>query len=72
MGRRMNLPAYVGDVPRSRLIQVECRGGCGPTRYHEVSRLPWSRDEKPSPDLFATCLNCGKKTRDNYNWREVR
>jgi hypothetical protein len=66
----MKLPQYAQGVPLGRLVRVLCKGPCARDRYFEVSRTPWTADENAA-DLFATCLKCGHKTRDKYNWRRV-
>ena len=64
------LPNYVTEkeIPQERLIQTTCKMNCGgATRYFEVSRIPWGKDEQDN-ELYATCLMCGSRTFDNYNW----
>lgn len=71
--RLPRLPAYAKAVPREYLIRIACRGGCGGTR--------WARLNKPYPgptplrdatmgEFEATCLKCGHRASDNYNWYE--
>jgi len=64
-----SIPRYAQDVPRHKLVKVLCRGDCGSTRFAEVSKTPWEKSgTSVDPELFATCLRCGYKARDNYNW----
>jgi len=68
----VKLPGYAEHLPRQRLVKILCRGTCGKTRYAEVSRTPWKREGGAvDRDLFATCLVCGYRARDNYNWTSV-
>jgi hypothetical protein len=64
----MALPKYAQHVPRGRLVKILCRGACGANRYAEVSKVPWNKKGMPvDPELFATCLRCRYRARDNYN-----
>lgn len=68
----MAMPKYAQDVPRRQLVRLLCRGGCGATRYAEVSKIPWSKSDAVNDhELFAVCLRCGYKARDNYNWHSA-
>ena len=68
----MALPEYARHVPREKLVRILCRGTCGASRYAEVSKIPWSKEGMPiDPGLFAKCLRCGYRARDNYNWQKV-
>ena len=68
----MPIPKYAQRTPRNRLVQIICRGACGGTRYAEVSQHNWSgHGPNEDPDLYATCLKCGYKAKDKYNWIRV-
>lgn len=68
----MRIPKYAAGTPRDKLVQILCKGTCGRMRYAAVSKVPWSSDgARPGPELFATCLKCGRQARDNYNWIRV-
>ena len=66
------IPKYARSAPRQKVVQIICRGQCGRTRYAEVSRYPWTPDGSSwNRELYATCLMCGYKAHDNYNWIAV-
>lgn len=63
------LPKYALSVPPSQLVEIMCRGECGKDRYARASKDNW-RMYRDSYDesLYATCLICGYKATDLYNW----
>jgi len=68
----MALPKYAQDVPHHKLVKILCRRVCGVSRYAEVSKIPWSKaGASADPELFASCLRCGYKASDNYNWKKL-
>lgn len=68
----MTIPRYASHVPRERLVRCLCRGRCGRLVYAETSYEPWeSSGAKINPDLYATCLKCGYRATDEYNWIRV-
>lgn len=67
----MAIPKYAERTPPEKRVQIVCRGKCGAVSYAEVSKVPWKGVEPFSdPDLYAECLRCSYRARDNYNWIE--
>lgn len=68
----MALPEYTGHIPREKLVRILCTGTYWASRYAEVPKIPWSKEGMPiDPGLFGTCLRCGYRARDNYNWKKM-
>lgn len=68
----MPIPSYAEGVPRNRLVTLICKQDCNKTRYAEVSDANWKKDDhKNNVGTFATCLKCGKRGHDTYNWIPV-
>lgn len=68
----MSIPKYAQSVPPDRLVRFLCKGRCGTIRYGKVSKAPWSKDGSlMDSDLHVTCLRCGRKQSDNYNWIRI-
>lgn len=65
----MPIPQYAQSTPRHLLVKYLCKSRCGTSRYRRVSKFPWSREGvNQDPDLYVTCLKCGGKQYDKYNW----
>ncbi len=68
----MPLPKYAASTPRNLLVQFLCKSSCGKGRYGRVSKSNWSsQGVNTDPELFVTCLYCGGKQLDSYNWARV-
>ncbi len=68
----MSIPNYAASTPRELLVKFLCKSSCAKGRYGRVSKSPWSsQGVNTDPDLFVTCLVCGGKQRDSYNWARV-
>lgn len=69
--RMARLPKYAEGVPQQELVHILCRGKCGKGRYAQKS--PGALAGLPMKDAnhYATCLYCGYRARDPYNWLAV-
>jgi hypothetical protein len=65
----MVLPKYAQSTPKHLLVKYFCKRKCANTRYGRVSKVPWTPvGLNDDPELFVTCLFCGGKQSDKYNW----
>lgn len=65
------LPQYAARVNRCRVVKILCRGRCAAARWAELdSDYPGKEALKNAGlgDFHATCLMCGYRATDNYNW----
>ena len=71
MARR--IPAYAAGHPREQLAYYLCKSPkCVISRHGLVSRAPWvSGGAAIDHDLYVTCLKCGERQYDSYNWAHV-
>lgn len=68
----MALPKYAQATPKHLLVRYFCKRKCVKTRYGRVSKVPWTREGANSdPELYVTCLFCGERQSDKYNWVQV-
>jgi hypothetical protein len=66
------IPKYAQSTPRTQLVKFLCKSSCGKTRYGRVSKALWpSTGPNLDSDLYVTCLRCGGRQHDNYNWIRV-
>lgn len=68
---RGRLPKYAERADRKRLVRLFCKGKCNATRWAEMT-VDYPGQEVLTRfhvlDLTATCLVCGRKAHDSYNW----
>jgi hypothetical protein len=65
----MPVPSYAQDTPRSHRIKFFCKGSCSKGRYGRVSKIPYpTHGVNTDREMYVTCLWCGHKQYDTYNW----
>lgn len=67
------IPKYASAYPRDQLAYFLCKSPkCNSSRHGLVSRHPWTKGGAMlDQTLFVTCLKCGTKQYDSYNWSHV-
>ena len=68
---RGSLPKYAQRADRKKIVKILCKGRCGTTRWAEMNvDYPGQVILRNSDlgDFTATCLKCGERAQDSYNW----
>jgi hypothetical protein len=65
----MQAPKYAQGTPLAHRIKFFCKGACGKVRYGKLSKIPYpTHGANTDMEMYVTCLFCGHKQRDTYNW----
>ena len=66
------LPRYAQETPRSRLVEILCRGKCNCGRYAQIADTPdsWGGTVIDTSG-HAECLFCGYIATDYSNWKRI-